>query len=85
MLASDLRVYLLSVLRIANAQVLPFDWRATTGEFSQTLARYQTAVGDAFDLSPAAAALGALEEALGRFQAALAAGRLGAGPANAVL
>src|SRR5262249_38405542 len=83
-LATDIRVYLLSVLRIANAEVLPFDWRATTREFGETLARYKTAMGDAFDFSPAEEALRALDTALERFYAGVGAGRIASRQANAV-
>src|SRR5919106_4975339 len=54
-LERDIRIHLLSVLRHANADLLPADWRATTAEFSATLERYQAAAGDLFDLSPARA------------------------------
>src|SRR5580704_1664978 len=51
-LLRDIKVYLAAVLGVANAQVLPFDWRATTREFAATLARYQAAAGDHFDFTP---------------------------------
>jgi N-acetylated-alpha-linked acidic dipeptidase len=63
--------------------VLPFDWRALAGEFAETLARYQTQMGDAFDFSPVETALRELDVALERFSSALAQGKLAAGAANA--
>src|SRR5262249_44967907 len=84
-LAADIRVYLLSVLRIANAEVLPFDWRATVSEFGETLARYKTAMGDAFDFLPVEDAVRALDMALECFHADVNDGRIAAGPANATL
>ena len=32
-LLKDMRIYLLSALRVANAEILPFDWNATCEEF----------------------------------------------------
>ena len=40
-LLTDMKIYLLSALRIANAEVLPFDWGATCDEFLQTIASYR--------------------------------------------
>ena len=37
-LLTDMKIYLLSALRVANAEVLPFDWGATCDEFLQTIA-----------------------------------------------
>jgi hypothetical protein len=62
-LLADMRIYLLAVARIANAPVLPFDYGAVAAEFRATVARYAAAVGDAADLSPAAAAVDAFSEA----------------------
>ncbi|MEM7521631.1 MAG: M28 family peptidase, partial [Pseudomonadota bacterium] len=55
-LERDIKVYLLAILRTANANILPFDWRATLREFQATIAEYQEAAGDRFDLSPSAKA-----------------------------
>jgi N-acetylated-alpha-linked acidic dipeptidase len=84
-LLRDIKVYLAAVLGVANAQVLPFDWRATARELAETLARYQTAVGDHFDFRPAADALMRLAAALDRFHAGIAAGTVPAGRANAAI
>ena len=62
-LMTDMRIYLLATLRIANAEVLPFDWAATCDEFLTTIARY--AEGGA-DLSTARDATQALKAALRR-------------------
>jgi hypothetical protein len=78
-LLTDMKIYLLSALRIANAEVLPFDWSATCDEFLATIARYEKASQGMADLSAA-------REATERLKAAL--GRLGNAPAatkNAVL
>lgn len=84
-LLRDIRVYLASVLGVANAPVLPFDWRALAAEFRVTIARYQEAAGDRFDLGPADAAACELAGALDAFHAALDAGRIGEDAANAVI
>ncbi len=55
-LMTDMRIYLLSVLRHANAAVLPVDWREAAAEFAATVAAYQKAAGKAFDLGPSKAA-----------------------------
>ncbi|WP_203075188.1 M28 family metallopeptidase [Falsiroseomonas ponticola] len=60
----DMKIYLLSVLRIANAEVLPFDWSATCDEFDATIAQYEGASRGMADLSPAKAAVAGLREAL---------------------
>src|SRR5260370_21359988 len=62
----DIRIYLLSALRIANADILPFDWTATCDEFLATIAEYQIAAGGLADLAPARAATEALKQALAR-------------------
>ncbi len=74
-LATDIRIYLLTVLRIANAEVLPFDWRATCAEFRDTIARYEKASAGLADLGPARTATEAFDAALVRLQSAPAAAR----------
>jgi N-acetylated-alpha-linked acidic dipeptidase len=81
-LLRDIKVYLGAVLRIANADILPFDWRAVAGEFVQTIETYQRAAGSRFDLAAARVAAGELAAALDRFYASLDAGRLRKARAN---
>ena len=64
-LLTDMRIYLLSVLRVVNAEVLPFDFTATCDEFLATIARYEAASDGMADLSAARQATEALKEALG--------------------
>ncbi len=52
-LLRDIRIYLLSALRVANAEILPFDWTATADEFLATIDRYAKAAGDRGDLTSA--------------------------------
>ncbi|MEO1679571.1 MAG: M28 family peptidase [Pseudomonadota bacterium] len=84
-LEKDIALYLEAVTRVANADILPIDWRATAAEFSGTIAEYQQAAGDRFDLSAAAEACAALTGALDRFHAALEGGQIAASDANRVL
>lgn len=69
----DIKVYLGLTMRIANADVLPFDWRAIAAEFLETIAKYQKAAGATFDLGAAKAAAEGLKSSLDRFHAAIAA------------
>ena len=69
-LLTDMKIYLLSVLRVANAEVLPFDWAATCDEFLATIAGYEKASQGLADLGPARAATEALKAALGGLSAA---------------
>ncbi|MHB2168583.1 M28 family metallopeptidase [Alsobacter sp. R-9] len=84
-LLRDMKVYLASVLGVANAEFLPFDWRATTKEFGETLGRYAKAAGDAFDFSTAREALAALEASLERFYGRVAARTIDPASANAAI
>jgi hypothetical protein len=83
-LLTDIRIYLLSVLRLAQSEVLPVDWRMLTAEFSETLDDYQTACGKTFDLSAAVQGVAALDAALKRFDAGIASGSVLAQTANTV-
>jgi N-acetylated-alpha-linked acidic dipeptidase len=84
-LLTDIKVYLLAAFRLANAPLLPWDWRALLKEFDGTLAAYAKAAGARFDLAPARTAVDALDAALSRFAAAVEAGRIPPPAANEVL
>ena len=77
-LLTDMKIYLLSVLRVVNAEILPFDWNATCDEFLATIANYQTASKGLADLSACIEATEALKAALGQLQTASPAQRNGA-------
>jgi hypothetical protein len=66
-LMKDLRVYVVSLLRVLNAPVHPFDFRLLAGEFGRTLERYQQQAGSAFDFAPAQSALERLRQDLDAF------------------
>jgi hypothetical protein len=84
-LMTDMRIYALSVLRHANARILPVDWRATVAEFKDTIRRYETASGGLADLKPAKEAVAGLGRALDAFHARIAAGQAKPAAANAAL
>jgi N-acetylated-alpha-linked acidic dipeptidase len=81
-LLRDIKVYAEMTAGIADAEVLPFDWRAQVAEFADTIAAYQKAAGKAFDLSPALEATASLAAALDRFHKAVAKGRVEPAAAN---
>lgn len=63
-LLRDIRMYAASILRVTNALLLPFDWRAVTAEFKETLTTYANAAGGVFDFGPAFSAVDELDQAL---------------------
>ncbi|HEX3349013.1 MAG TPA: M28 family peptidase [Acetobacteraceae bacterium] len=65
-LLTDMKIYLLSVLRVVNADVLPFDWEATCDEFLDTIGDYQKASSGLADLSLSRDAVAAMKAALAR-------------------
>ena len=84
-LLRDIKVYLLSVLRNANAEILPFDWRLTAKEFLGTIAGYQKKAGDRFDFSRSREAAENLLSRLETFYADVAAGKIAPAKANRVI
>lgn len=84
-LERDIRVYLLAILRTATARVLPFDWRATAREFQKTIAKYQAAAGDRFDLGPSAQAAQELLDRLEGFYSGVKSGAVSEAKANIVI
>jgi len=69
-LLKDMKIYLLSALRIANAEVLPFNWAATCDEFLGTISEYEAASKGGADLSASRAATEALKIALDKLNTA---------------
>jgi hypothetical protein len=82
-LLTDIKIYLLATLRNANAEILPYDWRATLAEFARTIGHYRKAAGDAFDLAPALRATQDCADRLEAFYAAVGAGKITPAAANA--
>jgi N-acetylated-alpha-linked acidic dipeptidase len=81
----DIKVYLAAVWGIANAEVLPFDWRAATATFETALQSYQAAVKSDFSFDPALSALRHLTRSLDKFYSALQSGAIPAASANTVI
>src|SRR4051794_35048559 len=63
----DIKVYLEIAGGIADAEILPFEWRAQLDEFVATVDAYQHAAGAGFDLGPAKVACLSLRRALAGF------------------
>ena len=63
-LMTDMKIYLLSVLRVANPEILPFDWIATCDEFLTTIDDYEQASKGLATLTAAKAATQALKTEL---------------------
>lgn len=85
-LIRDIKVYLAGVMAVANAPVLPFDWRATAAEFKATLDKYTKAAGDdAHLLDAVGTELADLSSLLDAFYAAIAAGKIEEAHANSVI
>ena len=79
-LMRDLRVYATSLQRLLNNPLHPYDFRALTAEFKDTLDRYSAAAGDQADFGPAYEALADLDAALSDLRgraADLASGQVG--------
>ena len=66
-LVRDIRVYATIVSRLATREVLPLDFRHTVERHAGTLAEYDEAAGDAFDLSPVRTALDELADGVDAF------------------
>ncbi len=81
----DIKVYLAAVWGIANADILPFDWRATTASFEAALQGFQDAVQSSFSFRPALAALHELRNALDTFYLNVQSGSIPAATANGII
>ncbi|MEO0999500.1 MAG: M28 family peptidase [Pseudomonadota bacterium] len=84
-LLRDIKIYALAVLRNANAEVLPFDWRKAAEEFGATVAGYQQKAGDRFDLTLAKDAVAGLSSALDAFYGKVGSGAVPAATANEII
>lgn len=81
-LLRDIRIYLLSVLRVTQPELLPFDLMATAEEFAATVARYAKAAGEHADLTPALEATADFRMAVAKLQQDVATGKVPAAQAN---
>ena len=69
---NDLKAYVTTIGRLANALMLPYDFRETVKTQRERLQVYQDAAGSCFDLGPALTAADALTRALDEFYTAAA-------------
>jgi len=83
-LLTDIKIYLESVWRVANAVVLPVDWRATVAELQVTADKYAAASGTAVNLSAVQGAVASLAESLDRFYLGVEQGEIQPKAANEV-
>lgn len=81
-LLRDIRVYLVSVARVLNADVLPFDHARSAAKLREAVERYDEVAGDRFDFSPAVDRLDTLEAEIDAFQQAARAGEIDPVTAN---
>lgn len=66
-LATDTKIYLATILRLANSRVLPFDYAATVDEILGALRTYRERAGGAVDLDATIARAEALRAELAAF------------------
>jgi N-acetylated-alpha-linked acidic dipeptidase len=70
-LARDIALYLEATLSFANAEVLPFDFRATLKELTRVVDGYVAAAGKWLDLTPVSRSLGELTRKVEAFHRAV--------------
>jgi hypothetical protein len=70
-LTRDIKVYVASILRMANAYILPFDFSHWAKESRRVMETYQSAAGDLFDLKPAIEEIDGLQRTLSGFYSAM--------------
>lgn len=71
-LARDLRVYVTAIVRVLNAPILPFDYRAALKEIADAVEEYRKQAGGLVDFAYLDRELKQLKTALRRFYAGLA-------------
>ena len=81
-LAKDIALYLEAVLAFANAEVLPFDFRAAARELSTTVEGYVKAAAGVLDLGLLSSSLAELAGNIDAFHAAVANGKIAPSVAN---
>ncbi|MFD1514340.1 M28 family peptidase [Halomarina rubra] len=69
-LVRDIRVYAVSILRVLNAEVLPFDHARNARKLAEYVEEYDETAGDQFDFGPTVTELRDLEAAIESFQRA---------------
>jgi hypothetical protein len=82
-LTRDLKVYVTAILRVLNAGILPFDYRATLKEIADAVDGYRKQAGALADFGPIDREMRRLKSALNAFYAALPGTGAGAATARA--
>jgi N-acetylated-alpha-linked acidic dipeptidase len=81
-LLRDIRIYAVSILRVLNADLLPFDHTRYADRLIEHVEEYDNLAGDAFDFGPTLEALQELREAIRSFRDRAEAGDIDHGTAN---
>jgi hypothetical protein len=81
-LAKDIALYLEAITTFANAEVLPFDFRAAVRELAAAVDGYVAAAGTRMDLTPVGQSLRLLESKVAHFHNAVAEGKIPPSLAN---
>ncbi|USZ70184.1 M28 family metallopeptidase (plasmid) [Halorussus salilacus] len=81
-LVRDIRLYAVSLLRVLNADVLPFDHARNVASIRETVAEYDEAAGEHFDFGPVLDELDSLETELESFYADVGSGATSPAEAN---
>jgi len=84
-LARDIRMYLAVVFGIADAEILPFDWRVSVRSLQKTVEGYQAKLGSWCDLTPVSSALTILLEKIEHFYEQCRRGKVSPDRANRVI
>ena len=83
-LLQDTKIYLATILRIANSQVLPYRFEPVAGEMQAAVRSYAEAVSGHFDLSSVSRRLEALQALGARLDGVLSGAKVGAADAKAI-
>ncbi len=81
-LLRDIRIYAVSILRVLNAEILPFDHARYAARLVDVIEEYDEAAGDDFDLTPTLGELRTLREEIETFQDSARAGDIDPDVAN---
>ena len=81
-LVRDIRVYAVSLLRVLNAEILPFDHARNARKLTEYVESYDDDAGEQFDFEPTLTELRALASEIDAFQEAAHDGRIDSAVAN---
>jgi len=81
-LVRDIRVYAVSLLRVLNAEILPFDHARNARKLTEYVESYDDDAGEQFDFEPTLTELRALASEIDAFQEAAHDGRIDPAVAN---